>query len=73
MMMLLPKLAESPACTTRTRWRQLSSGGKVWASRAREEVRGSEKVVGSNTEDCWSWVLVGLSCRDESGDERGDT
>ena len=39
----------------------------------REEVRGSEKVVGSNTEDCWSWVLVGLSCRDESDDERGDT
>ena len=42
-------------------------------SKGREEVRGNEKVVGSNTEDCWSWVLVGLRCRDESGDEREDT
>ena len=39
----------------------------------RKESEGSEKVVGSNTEDCWSWVLVGLRCRDESGDEREDT
>ena len=45
MMLLLPQLAESPACTTRTRWRQLSSGGKLWASHAREEVRGGYEAL----------------------------
>lgn len=33
-----------------------------------KEERDSEKVEESTTEDCYSCVLVGLGCKDKSGD-----
>lgn len=33
-----------------------------------KEVRDSEYVIGLIIEDCWSWVRIGLSCKDRSGD-----